>query len=67
MLSRCVFITSLHLCCVRLQEGNKRRQVGATAMNAVSSRSHSIFTVIIEASETRRVAIADVIIMRTRV
>ncbi|KAJ3121865.1 Kinesin-like protein kif3b [Nowakowskiella sp. JEL0407] len=32
--------------------GNKNRSVGATAMNAQSSRSHSIFTITIEASET---------------
>lgn len=31
--------------------GNKNRSVGATAMNATSSRSHSLFTVRIETSE----------------
>jgi len=31
--------------------GNKNRVVGATAMNATSSRSHAIFTVTIECSE----------------
>lgn len=31
--------------------GNKNRSVGATLMNATSSRSHSIFTITIEASE----------------
>lgn len=31
--------------------GSRNRSVGATAMNAVSSRSHSIFTIIVEASE----------------
>ncbi|CAH1778129.1 unnamed protein product [Owenia fusiformis] len=31
--------------------GNKNRQVGATNMNATSSRSHAIFTVTIECSE----------------
>lgn len=36
-----------------MTEGNRHRHVGATAMNAVSSRSHSIFTVIIEASENK--------------
>ena len=39
-----------------MTEGNKHRHVGATAMNAVSSRSHTIFTVIIEASENKCVA-----------
>lgn len=38
-----------------MTEGNKHRQTGATAMNATSSRSHSIFTVVIEASETKYV------------
>jgi hypothetical protein len=31
--------------------GNKFRTVGATQMNAESSRSHSIFTIVIETSE----------------
>ena len=31
--------------------GNKNRSVGATEMNARSSRSHSIFTITVEASE----------------
>ena len=31
--------------------GNKNRSVGATEMNAQSSRSHSIFTITVEASE----------------
>ncbi|KAJ3207036.1 Kinesin-like protein kif3a [Dinochytrium kinnereticum] len=31
--------------------GNKNRSVGATEMNATSSRSHSIFTITVEASE----------------
>jgi hypothetical protein len=35
------------------EEAAKRRATGSTAMNATSSRSHSIFTVIIEASEAR--------------
>lgn len=35
-----------------MNAGNKNRTVGATLMNAESSRSHSIFTVIIEMSET---------------
>lgn len=33
--------------------GNKNRSVGATEMNATSSRSHSIFTITVEASEQR--------------
>jgi kinesin family protein 3/17 len=32
--------------------GNKNRSVGFTEMNATSSRSHSIFTITVEASET---------------
>ena len=35
-----------------MDRGFSNRTVGATLMNAGSSRSHSIFTVIIEASET---------------
>jgi hypothetical protein len=34
-----------------MNAGNKNRSVGATAMNATSSRSHSLFTVRIETSE----------------
>jgi Kinesin motor domain len=34
-----------------MEIGNKNRSVGATLMNATSSRSHSIFTVTIESSE----------------
>ena len=34
-----------------MNSGNKNRSVGATAMNATSSRSHSLFTVRIETSE----------------
>lgn len=33
-----------------LHEGQKQRRVGATAMNPGSSRSHSIFTIVIESS-----------------
>lgn len=33
------------------ERGNKQRSVGATLMNAGSSRSHSVFTVIIERSD----------------
>ena len=32
--------------------GNKTRSVGATLMNSTSSRSHSIFTITIEACQT---------------
>ncbi|KRX02991.1 P-loop containing nucleoside triphosphate hydrolase [Pseudocohnilembus persalinus] len=34
-----------------MDKGNHNRSVGATAMNAVSSRSHSIFTIFIETQE----------------
>lgn len=34
-----------------MQKGKANRSVGSTAMNATSSRSHSIFTIIIEQSE----------------
>lgn len=33
-----------------LKEGQKQRRVGATAMNAGSSRSHCVYTIIVEAS-----------------
>ena len=32
--------------------GNKNRSVGATDMNATSSRSHAIFIITVECSET---------------
>ena len=35
-----------------LQKGAKNRSVGATAMNAGSSRSHSIFTIVVECCST---------------
>jgi kinesin family protein 3/17 len=35
-----------------MEIGNDNRVVGATAMNATSSRSHSIFTIYVETSET---------------
>ena len=34
-----------------MRDGYKNRTVGATLMNAESSRSHSIFTVVIEMNE----------------
>ena len=34
-----------------MEIGNSNRMVGATAMNATSSRSHSIFTIYVETSE----------------
>ena len=36
-----------------MTSGNKNRHTGATAMNDESSRSHSIFTLYIETSETK--------------
>jgi len=36
-----------------MTKGNKNRHTGATAMNATSSRSHSIFTLYIETSEIK--------------
>lgn len=36
------------LCCVSRQVGKKNRTVGATLMNQDSSRSHSIFTIVVE-------------------
>ena len=35
-----------------MQAGKKNRSVGATLMNAASSRSHSIFTIVVECAET---------------
>ncbi len=35
-----------------MQAGKKNRSVGATLMNATSSRSHSIFTIVIECADT---------------
>ena len=37
-----------------MQAGKKNRSVGATLMNATSSRSHSIFTIVIECAETSK-------------
>lgn len=34
-----------------MQEGNGKRKVGATRMNQTSSRSHSIFSIVVETSE----------------
>jgi hypothetical protein len=45
--------TSKHKIHLALNVGNKNRTVGATLMNADSSRSHSIFTITIETSERR--------------
>lgn len=44
-------VTSVEQIMTLMTNGNKNRSVGATAMNADSSRSHSIFTVKIETSE----------------
>jgi len=35
-----------------MQSGKKNRSVGATLMNATSSRSHSIFTIVVECAES---------------
>ena len=40
-----------------LQAGKKNRSVGATLMNATSSRSHSIFTVVVECSEGDKIRV----------
>ena len=37
-----------------MDKGNKSRHTGATAMNAESSRSHSIFTLYVETSEQQK-------------
>jgi kinesin family protein 3/17 len=34
-----------------MEKGNSRRKTGETAMNAQSSRSHSIFTIYVETAE----------------
>lgn len=38
-----------------MNQGQKLRTVGATAMNATSSRSHSIFTVVVEMNDVDEV------------
>ena len=38
-----------------MQSGKKNRSVGATLMNQTSSRSHSIFTIVIECAESDNV------------
>lgn len=35
-----------------MNQGNRYRKVGSTAMNDTSSRSHSLFTIYIETAET---------------
>lgn len=34
-----------------MEQGQKMRTVGATAMNQTSSRSHSIFTIVVEMND----------------
>lgn len=46
-------VNSVKECDDVMQRGLKSRSVGATAMNADSSRSHSIFTVHLEMMEER--------------
>jgi kinesin family member 3B len=36
-----------------MQAGKKNRSVGATLMNQTSSRSHSIFTIVVECADTK--------------
>ena len=35
-----------------MQAGKKNRSTGATLMNATSSRSHSIFTIVVECADS---------------
>ena len=44
--------------------GKRLRHVGSTAMNSVSSRSHSIFTVTVETCETREDGTAHIKVRR---
>jgi hypothetical protein len=44
-------VTTVQQLNILMNEGNKNRSVGATLMNADSSRSHSLFTVTIETAE----------------
>ncbi len=46
-------MTSSLYCFARMKLGTRNRRVGETAMNRESSRSHSVFTVIIEAEEIK--------------
>ena len=41
-------VTDRHQLLERLTVGNTNRTVGATNMNATSSRSHAVFTIVIE-------------------
>ena len=42
-----------------LKEGNKMKSVGETLMNRDSSRSHCVFTIYIETSETLKVILIE--------
>ena len=54
-----VYVKDLTTCIVKkiseiqdyMEKGNSRRKTGETAMNAQSSRSHSIFTIYVETAE----------------
>ena len=45
-------VQSLEVLTKLLQQGNRHRKTASTAMNLQSSRSHSVFTIYIETSET---------------
>lgn len=45
-------ITSVNDAMLLLKKGIQNRHTSATAMNAESSRSHSVFTIIIQSKET---------------
>jgi hypothetical protein len=46
-------VTNVHEMYNLLTTGNRNRHVGCTSMNKESSRSHSVFTLLIECKEIR--------------